>query len=130
TGSWSPYQAAIQNVTARLVLDMRKDPAFLPATLSGLAPLTVADTRVFCYNPNGTYRGSPPDIRFGDAFVWAFEGTESDIGPIVTIRDPISRSKHTSPLALWEFSFDRLTIDRILSNPARYGNVFNLPLEP
>jgi hypothetical protein len=130
TGSWTPYQSAIQNVTARLVLDLRKDPSFVSGFVNGLPPLTVGDTRVFCYNPNGTYKGSPPDIRLGDAFVWAFEAVESDIGPVVTIRDPISKSRHSSPLALWEFSFDRLTIDRILSNPAKYGNVFNLPLEP
>jgi len=129
-GPWEPYESSIQNVSAHLILDFRRDPQYSVGTINGLPPRTTSDTRVFCYRPDGSYYGSPPDIRLGDAFVWAFDAEDSDLGPVVTIKDPISGSKHTSPLALWDFGLDKLTIEKILANPAGFGNVFNLPLEP
>lgn len=129
-GPWGPYESAIQNVSAHLILDFRRDPQFAVGTINGLPPRTTSDTRVFCYRTDSSYFGSPPDIRLGDAFIWAFNAVDSDLGPIVTIKDPISGSKHTSPLALWDFGLDKLTIEKILANPESFGNVFNLPLEP
>ena len=129
-GPWEPYESSIQNVSARLILDFRRDPQFAVGTINGLPPRTTIDTRVFCYRPNSSYFGSPPDIRLGDAFIWAFNAVDSDIGPIVTIKDPITGSKHTSPLALWDFGLDKLTIEKILADPESFTNVFNLPLEP
>lgn len=129
-GPWEPYESSIQNVSARLILDFRRDPQYSVGAVSGLPPRTTSDTRVFCYRPDAAYYGSPPDIRLGDAFVWAFNAEDSDLGPVVTIKDPITGSKHVSPLALWDFGLDKLTMEKILANPAEFGNVFNLPLEP
>ena len=129
-GEWDPYQSSIQNVSARVVLDFREDPNFPLGTINGLPPRTIMETRVFCYRPDTNYYGSPPEVNIGDAFIWAFYTKDSEIGPIVTIRDPVTRKAHSSPLALWEFSFDKLTIEKMLADPQRYGNAFNMPLEP
>jgi hypothetical protein len=129
-GDWSPYQNAIQNTSARLVLDFNDDPTYDPQLFQGLPIKRMDDLRVACFPIDGTYHGSPPQINLLDAFVWAFETEPSDLGPVVTVRDGISGWKHTAPIVGWNFSFDTQTADEILANPEKYTNLFFLPIEP
>jgi hypothetical protein len=129
-GEWSPYQNAIQNTSARLVLDFRDDPTGGTPLFQNLPVKRVEDLRIACFPSNGTYFGSPPPVNLLDAFLWAFEMENSDVGPVITIRDGISDWKHTSNIVNWEFSFDQDIADKILSDPQKYANVFQIPLEP
>jgi hypothetical protein len=129
-GDWSPYENAIQNTSAKLVMDFNDDPTYTPDLFQGLPIKRVEDLRVACFPTDGTYYGSPPQINMLDAFRWAFDMQPSDLGPVITIRDGISSWKHTSPIVGWTFGFDPQTADEILANPQKYSNLFLLPLEP
>lgn len=129
-GPWAPYESSIQNSTAKIIIDYSNDPTFTPASANGLPPRGVNEVRVFCHSPNHNYLGSPPHITLTDALVWAFEATNSSLGPLLTVRDPISRVKHTTPIAGWKFAFDRLTLEKISSDPDYATGIFTLPLEP
>lgn len=136
TGDWSAYHNAIQNTSARLMLDFGDDPTYSPQLfnspqlLNGIPVKRIDDIRVACFPLDGSYLGSPPAVDLVDAFMWAFETRDSEIGPVVTIRDPVSNWKHTSPIAAWEFGFDQQTVDMILADPQRFSNLFTIPIEP
>lgn len=129
-GEWSPYESAIKNTSARLLMDFGDDPTYAAQLFNGLPIMRVEEVRVACFPTDGTYQGSPPRINLYDAFHWAFEVKPSSFGPVVTIRDPISNWKHTSLIANWNFGFDQETIQDILANPQDYENLFVIPIEP
>ena len=130
TGAWSPYEAAIQNVTARLALDFSEVPELGQPLFHGMAARKVSDVRVFAYSNTGHYLGSPPKVNLTDALIWAFESVQTMDGPVSTIRDPISGNAYRVSTAGWRFSFDAQVLEHIINEEPEYlGNVFDLPLE-
>jgi len=129
-GEWSPYESAIKNTSARLLMDFGDDPTYAVQLFNGLPIMRVEEVRVACFPTDGTYAGSPPRIDMYDAFFWAYDVRFTNFGPTVTIRDPISNWKHTSLIADWNFGFDQETIEDIIANPQDYDNLFLIPLEP
>lgn len=131
TGSWSPYQAALENVTAKVALDFNEDPILSQPMFSGLAAKKVSDLRVFAYKDNGTYVGSPPTVTIGEALIWAF-GLKLDQGNyVVSIYDPISGFTYQSYLANWEFNVDQQVFNWVMNeNPQYFVNILALPLWP
>lgn len=131
TGQWSPYEAAIQNVTAKLSLDFSDVPILGQPMFHGMAAKKVSDVRVFGYNTSGHYMGSPPKVTFADALVWAFETTQGPTGPISTIRDPVSSFVYRASTEGWRLSLDAQVLEHIINaEPGYLGNVFDLPIEP
>lgn len=131
TGDWSPYKAAIENVTARIVVDFNDHPLISPPLYHGVPAKRVCDVRVFGYDNSGMYVGSPPRTTLADAMIWAFETKDTVDGPFVTIRDPISKLHHRSYMADWRFGLDRQLIEELIEDPDKYGGgVFDVPLFP
>ena len=130
-GPWSPYEAALQNVTARVRLDFNEDPQLSQALFNGLPARKVSDIRVFSYNNRGSYVGSPPVVTLGDAFMWAFDFQEEGGGIIVNIDDPVSRNTYTSYLQDWQFNFDKGIYDELINEtPQYFVNILAMPLKP
>jgi len=129
-GPWAPYESSIENTSARIIVDCSNDPTWAPASINGLPPRGAIEVRVYCPSPNSVYMGSPPVITLTNALVWAFGAKNSSIGPTLTIRDPISRSKHTSSIIGWNFHFDKLTLEKLTSDPDYATSFFTLPIEP
>jgi len=131
TGDWSPYKSAIENVTARVALDFNDHPLLSPPLYDGMTAKRVSDVRVFGYDNTGNYVGSPPRTTLADAFIWAFEAKNTAFGPLVTIRDPISRLHYQSYLVGWSFGLDRQLVEELIEDPDKYGGgLFDIPLFP
>ncbi|MCB1216898.1 hypothetical protein KDL44_05870 [bacterium] len=131
TGPWTPYEAAIQNVTARVRLDFNEDPQLSQPLFSGLPARKVSDVRVFAYNNRGSYVGSPPVTTLGDAFLWAFDFREESGNIILSIDDPISHNVYESSLLDWQFNFDKGIYDELINEtPQYFVNVLAMPLKP
>ena len=130
-GAWSPYEAAMQNVTAKVVLDFNQDPQLSQELFDGIPAKKVSDIRIFAYNNRGSYVGSPPKITLAEAFLWTFGFHEKDGQFVVQVNDPISGYTYQSYMADWEISLDQAVFNRILNEePELIGNIFALPLEP
>lgn len=130
-GPWSPYEAALQNVTAKVVLDFNEDPQLGQELFDGMPAKKVSDIRIFAYNNRGSYVGSPPRITLAEAFLWTFGFREEDGLFVVETRDPVSGYTYKSYMADWEISLDQAVFNRILNEtPELIGNLFALPLEP
>ena len=131
TGPWTPYEAAIQNVTARVRLDFNEGPQLSQPLFSGLPARKVSDVRVFAYNNRGSYVGSPPVTTLGDAFLWAFDFREESGNIILSIDDPISHNVYESSLLDWQFNFDKGIYDELINEtPQYFVNVLAMPLKP
>jgi len=129
-GPWSPYQSALENSTARLILDLG-DPENPPVLLPGeIPPRNTKEVRVFAYDNTGSYIGSPPVITLMEAFAWGFGARETSLGPTVTIRDPITHENRSMYLADFLFGFDPETIGELAQNPDYRESLFLLPLKP
>jgi hypothetical protein len=129
-GPWSPYQSALENSTARLILDLG-DPENPPEVLPGeIPPRNTKEVRVFAYDNTGSYIGSPPAITLMEAFAWGFGARETSLGPTVTIRDPITHENRSMYLEDFLFGFDPDTIGEIAQNPDVRESLFLLPIKP
>jgi hypothetical protein len=129
-GPWSAYQSALENSTARLLLDLGDD-LDLPPTLPGEIPARrTQEARVFAYDNTGSYIGSPPVVTLRDALRWAFDSRETTFGPTVTITDPVNRQKRTEFLADYVFGLDAGSLKLVKDNPQYREDLFSLPLYP
>jgi hypothetical protein len=130
-GQWSPYEAAIENVTAHIAMDLNEDPVLGQPLFNGMPAKKIQDIRVFAYNNRGSYVGSPPRVTMLDAFRWAYGLKEQEDNFYVEIRDPISGNVHQSFLADWTISVERDVFDEVLNESPQYlSNLFALPLKP
>jgi hypothetical protein len=130
-GPWSPYEAALRNVTAKVVMDFNEDPQLSQSLFSDLPAKKVSDVRIFAYNNRGSYVGSPPKITLAEAFLWTFGFAEEDSQFVVSVTDPITGYEYKSYMLDWEFSLDQAVFNRLLNEtPELLGNLFTLPLEP
>jgi hypothetical protein len=130
-GPWSPYEAALQNVTAKVVMDFNEDPQLSQTLFSELPAKKVSDIRIFAYNNRGNYVGSPPVITLAEAFLWTFGFHEEDESFVVALTDPITGYEYKSYMLDWEISLDQSVFNRILNEtPEVIANLFTLPLEP
>lgn len=131
TGAWTPYEAALQNVTARVRIDFNEDPQLSQPLFSGLPARKVSDIRVFSYNNRGSYVGSPPIVTLGDAFMWAFDFQEDGGSVTVQIDDPVSKNTYESNLLDWSFEFDKGIYNELINEtPQYFVNILALPLKP
>jgi hypothetical protein len=131
-GDWSPYKSSIQNISGRIALDFSAQPSLATPLYNGLPARKVPDYRIFGYDNTGIYQGSPPRVRLGDAFAWAFNARDNLETQDVTISflDPISKQTYTSSIYGWEFSFDERLQQDVLSQVTPVSNLFDYPIRP
>ncbi len=128
-GPWSPYQSALENASARLLIDIGPDPELDPV-VGDLPPLETFEQRVFAYDNTGSYIGSPPVISLSDAFIWAFGCQSSPFGPAVRLRDPVSHKLRIAYLENYIMGFDPLSIAEIAADAQLRESLFAIPIKP
>lgn len=131
-GDWSPYKTAIKNISGRIALDFSAQPSLSTPLYDGLAAQKVPDVRVFGYDNTGIYNGSPPRVRLGDAFIWAFNARDHEESQDVTVSflDPISKQTYTSSIYEWGFSFDERLQEDVINQVTPVTNLFDFPIRP
>ncbi|MEZ5339183.1 MAG: binary toxin-like calcium binding domain-containing protein [bacterium] len=131
-GDWSPYKSAIKNTSGRIMLDFNAQPSLSTPLYNGLPAKKVPDYRVFGYDNTGIYTGSPPRVRLGDAFAWAFNARDNAETQDVTVSflDPISRQKFVSSIYGWTFSFDQRLQNDVINQVTPVSNLFDFPIRP
>ncbi|MCC7478045.1 hypothetical protein IT575_06250 [bacterium] len=128
-GPWSPYQSALENASARLLIDVGPDPD-QAAVVGDIPPLEAFEQRVFAYDNTGSYVGSPPVITLSDAFIWAFGCQTSPFGPTVRLRDPVTHRLRIAYLENFIMGFDPASIAEIAADAQLRESIFAIPIKP
>jgi hypothetical protein len=126
---WSPYQAAIQNNTARLVVDLDTGEGPIVAP-NGLPKRRMADARVFAFDPDATYFGSPPVVTLRDGLSWVCNAREALGNTFITITDCVSGEPFTASLKNWNVTLYPDDAALVSNSPELQADLLGLPLKP
>jgi hypothetical protein len=128
-GKWSPYAAAIQNNTARLVVDL--NTLEIPqAADPRVPPRRFVDTRVFAFAPDGGYFGSPPVVTLLDGLHWACNARNALGDTFITIKDAFTGEPYTASLRDWTVALYPDDYALVSKTPALQDDILQLPLRP
>jgi hypothetical protein len=128
-GPWSPYQSAIQNNSARVIVNLDEAGATLVGS-HALPPRRLVDARVFAYPSDGTYFGSPPVITLRDSLRWLCDARPALNSTYITVFDVISGEKLVADLFNWSIAMGDEDYELVQRTPALQADLLSLPLQP
>jgi hypothetical protein len=128
-GQWSAYQDAIENNSAHLVVNV-DDGSTPTVAANGLPERRLTDTRVFAFNPDDSYFGSPPIVTLRDALKWAANARYANGETLVTLHDPVTGGSHSASLVNWSYALDPDDAALVEQTPALQQDILGLPLRP